>query len=310
MKKRKRIKTKKQEIIDYWINIEYESGLNFDWSEADTVCWRCGCERKLQRCHVIPDSLGGKDEPSNFVLLCSECHAEAPNVESTTFMWEWIKSFYNPFYNTFWQNRAMQEYERIYHKSFQDELIERNIKSKHAMHTFWNLKTGRTSYHFGHPYGNVSTITGNYKLHLDAFDAKYPNGKYLSDEKLQEELEFEKFTDSFCELAEKYNFSVWEGGTRNPYSLCMSAFFPTPQKHFGIAIKKKFNTYFMCLCNEPNPNNIPAKSFTINIGNNHKEILRKIENNLNMLINANGKQLDDTPYYFVVNPYWSKKNQK
>ena len=28
-----------------------------------------GCERNLQRCHIIPDSLGGKDEPANIVLV-------------------------------------------------------------------------------------------------------------------------------------------------------------------------------------------------------------------------------------------------
>lgn len=230
--KRKNIKTKIPEIIDYWIKFEDECDLNFDWSEADIMCWRCGCKRKLQKCHIIPYSLGGKDEPSNLVLLCNECHEEAPNVESSTFMWDWIKSFHNPFYDTFWQNRAFQEYERIYHKSFFEELIERNIITDHATLAFWKLKTGKTSYHFGHPYGNVSTITGKYKLYLDAFDDKYPSGKYLSDIKLKEEIEFESFTDSFCKLAEKYNFSVWEGATRNPYSLCMSSFFPMVRKFF------------------------------------------------------------------------------
>ena len=112
--KRKPIKTTKRNIIDYWIQYIDECGMNFDWAEADTICWRCGCERKLQRCHIIPDSLGGKDEPSNFVLLCAECHQEAPNVEDKQFMWDWIKSFYSPFYNTFWQTRAFEEYKRIY----------------------------------------------------------------------------------------------------------------------------------------------------------------------------------------------------
>lgn len=226
-KKRKAIKTKIKDIINYWIQFGEECGLNFDWSEADTICWRCGCERKLQRCHIIPDSLGGKDEPNNFVLLCSECHQEAPNVESNTFMWDWIKSYYSPFYNTFWHTRAMEEYERIYHKSFIDELESRNIITDHALSQFWNLKTGKTSFHFGHPYGNVSTIAGNYKLHLDVFDQKYPSGKYASNKCIALEKDFEYFLNSFCELATNYNFSVWEGSTRNPYSLCMSSFFPT-----------------------------------------------------------------------------------
>lgn len=307
--RRKNIKTTIPEIIDYWIKFEDECDLNFDWSEANIVCWRCGCKRKLYRCHIIPDSLGGKDEPSNLVLLCADCHEEAPNIESSTFMWDWIKSFRNPFYDTFWQNQAMQEYERIYHKSFLEELKERNILSNHSSLAFWNLKTGKTSYHFGHPYKNVSTITGKYKLHLDAFDAKYPTGKYLDDAKLQEELEFEDFTDSFCRLAEKYKFSVWEGGTRNRYSLCMSSFFPTCKKYLGICIKKKKTGYFMCFSNETNPNNVPISSFTTCMGNNHNEILYKIEGEIKKFIKENGKPNENIPYYFVADPYWRHKNR-
>lgn len=306
--KRKNIKTTIQEIIDYWINFEDECDLNFDWSEADTVCWRCGCKRKLQKCHIIPYSLGGKDEPSNLVLLCSECHQEAPNVESPTFMWDWIKSFHNTFYDTFWQKRALQEYERIYHKSFFEELNERNIITHHAISTFWKLKIGKISYHFGHPYGNVSTLVGRYKLRLDAFDAKYPSGKYLSDNKIKEEMEFEFFTHLFCSFAEKYNLCVWEGATRNPYSLCMSSFFPKVKKICGISIKKKKNAYFLCLCNEANPNNIPVSTYTIDLGNNYIDVLFRIENEIKHLIKTNGKPKKRTPYYFVVNSSWQDKN--
>lgn len=306
--KRANIKTTKQEIIDYWIEFEDECDLNFDWSEANIICWRCGCKRRLQRCHIIPYSLGGKDEPSNFVLLCNECHIEAPNVESSTFMWDWIKSYHNPFYDTFWQNRAFEEYERIYHKNFFEELEQRNIRTEHALSAFWKLHTGRTSYHFGHPYGNVSTITGNYKLHLDAFDAKYPNGKYLSDEKIEDEMDFELFTNSFCELATKYNFSVWEGGTKNPYSLCMSSYFPSVNSTFGISIKKKKGNYFLYISNDYNPNHISARSFNINLNNNHKEILCRIENEIKKLIEINGLPMERTPYYFVSNSFWRKKH--
>lgn len=306
--KRSNIKTTISEIIKYWIKYEDECELNFDWSEADKICWRCGNERKLQRCHIIPDSLGGKDEPNNFVLLCAACHEEAPNVESSTFMWDWIKSFHNPFYNTFWQNQALEEYERIYHKSFLKELEERNIISNHALFKFWNLKTGKTSYHFGKPYGNISTLTGNYKLHLEAFDQKYPSKKYCSNKKLLKDLEFEKFTNSFCALAEKYHFSVWEGRTKNPYSLCMSAIFPTTRKILGISIKKKNYNYFMYQCNESNPNNIPISSYTINIGNNHKKILNTIENIIEKIIKSNGKPDSNHSYYFVADPLWRHKN--
>jgi len=70
MGKREAIKTSIEEIVDYWKRHEDECGLSVDWAEAHERCWRCGCEKNLERCHIIPDSLGGKDEPSNLVLLC------------------------------------------------------------------------------------------------------------------------------------------------------------------------------------------------------------------------------------------------
>lgn len=308
--KRKPIKTKVQDIIDYWIKyINEDDRMNFDWAEADKVCWRCGCERRLQRCHIIPDSLGGKDEPSNFVLLCSECHQEAPNVESKQFMWDWIKSFYSPFYNTFWKDRAVEEYKRIYHKDFAEELKDRNIITDHAFDTFWNLKTGRTSFHFGHPYGNVATITGNYKMHLDAFDKKYPNGKYLSDDGIYLEKSFESLTNSICELANKYKFNVWEGATQNPYSLCISAFYPSSRKMAGISIRMLNNgNYQMCFTQESNPNRIPRKSYSIELGNNHNTILARLEKEIKNFNSLYGKVENRSNYYFVVDPYWRRKS--
>lgn len=70
MSKRKPIKTPPSEIVDYWAKRVDECELSVDWAEAESHCWRCGCKRTLERCHIIPDSMGGKDEPSNLVLLC------------------------------------------------------------------------------------------------------------------------------------------------------------------------------------------------------------------------------------------------
>jgi len=68
--------------------------LNFDWIDAMKVCWNCGKETKyIQRCHIIPKALGGSNiDPSNFVLLCDTCHREAPNINNSNCMWDWIKS--------------------------------------------------------------------------------------------------------------------------------------------------------------------------------------------------------------------------
>lgn len=100
-------KTTLKEIADYWVNHSNicETELNFDWADSYTHCWNCGHNKQwasnkkpsLEKCHIIPHSLGGKDIPSNYVLLCKDCHRLAPNTSNPNDMWEWIKSNYTPF---------------------------------------------------------------------------------------------------------------------------------------------------------------------------------------------------------------------
>ena len=66
------MKTTLEEAIDYWVKYQDESGLSVDWAEAKERCWRCGCERNLQRCHIVPYALGGKDEPSNMYCCVND----------------------------------------------------------------------------------------------------------------------------------------------------------------------------------------------------------------------------------------------
>ena len=121
MGKRKGIKTNIHEIVAYWSKHQDECGLSVDWAEAHERCWRCGCENKLERAHIIPDSIGGKDEPSNFVLLCKRCHADGPNVKDPEIMWDWIRAYGVPFYNTFWGILGRKEYQFIYGYSVPEE---------------------------------------------------------------------------------------------------------------------------------------------------------------------------------------------
>lgn len=128
------IKTKISEIADYWISvIPYdELDLNFDWSDCHFVCWNCGEDKskkdvngkksqpKLERCHIVPNALGGKDEPSNYVLLCADCHRESPDHIDPKYMWEWILSNKNnlTLYNTYKYNLADELYIKRKGKSF------------------------------------------------------------------------------------------------------------------------------------------------------------------------------------------------
>lgn len=54
--------------IDYQSNSDYKK----IWGN-DKI------KQKLQRSHIVPDALGGVDEPSNLFLLCSRCHELSPD---------------------------------------------------------------------------------------------------------------------------------------------------------------------------------------------------------------------------------------
>lgn len=79
-------------------------------AEAYTHCWRCGCEKNLQRCHI-----------------------DGPNVTDPEIMWDWIKAYSVPFYDTFWGILGAKEYRFIYKKSFTQEIFDILEKHKFRM---------------------------------------------------------------------------------------------------------------------------------------------------------------------------------
>jgi len=144
-----------EEIADYWGNHSDECGLSVDWIDAKSLCWRCAHKRKLQRCHIIPRALGGSEDPSNLVLLCAQCHSEAPNVNDSEFMWVWLRAHAADFYGTYWQNRGYREYEFIYGRvpfsSFDKSLM---LKIKLALKRLFK----DTSTHWGQGKVNPATL--------------------------------------------------------------------------------------------------------------------------------------------------------
>lgn len=106
------IRTTIPEIVDYWAKHTGECGLSVDFAEAHERCWRCGCQRSLERCHIVPASLGGEDTPSNFVILCKRCHLDNPNVADPEVMWDWLRAYGVPFYDTFWWVNGIEEYKK------------------------------------------------------------------------------------------------------------------------------------------------------------------------------------------------------
>lgn len=131
---RRQDKTTQKQIADYWIenNNICETELNFDWSDAHTHCWNCGDNKyrkskktaSLERCHIIPNALNGQDIPSNYVLMCKECHAQAPNVSNDKDLWNWIKSNYIPFsfYGTYKIRKALVMFKEKEGYSFFDKV--------------------------------------------------------------------------------------------------------------------------------------------------------------------------------------------
>jgi hypothetical protein len=99
-------------ILDYWYTKERLHEAKYFIDLGEPTCWACGqgwngrydvvgatfaqCVKAwerapLQRCHIVPRTLGGATEPSNFVLMCLECHDRAPNTTSREVFFAWFK---------------------------------------------------------------------------------------------------------------------------------------------------------------------------------------------------------------------------
>jgi hypothetical protein len=146
-----------QKIVDYWADNQSECGLSIDWAEAHKLCWRCAHKRQLQRCHIIPRSLGGPENPSNLVLLCAQCRSEAPNVDDSNFMWVWLRAHAVEFYGTYWYERGFKEYEYIFGKKPFSEVENPEIfmpEIQLAMKTY----ISKTSTHWGQGKINPATV--------------------------------------------------------------------------------------------------------------------------------------------------------
>ena len=74
----------------------------FCWPDAECAYWAADKECKhddpithwnksgLEKCHVVPLYLGGIDDPSNIVLLCSRCHDKQPDDKDPQVTYEWM----------------------------------------------------------------------------------------------------------------------------------------------------------------------------------------------------------------------------
>jgi hypothetical protein len=103
----------KAEIFDYWKERLPALGFFIDWGEPSCFACRfhygtkydikrsdagwhkifeCWNSIPLQRCHIVPRSLGGTDEVANLFLMCRECHDLAPNTSFPEIFFEWARA--------------------------------------------------------------------------------------------------------------------------------------------------------------------------------------------------------------------------
>ncbi|MCY9578743.1 HNH endonuclease [Paenibacillus alvei] len=127
-------------------------------------------ENSLERCHIVPEALGGKDEASNLILLCHRCHLENPNIADKDIMWDWLRAYSTSFYDTFWLKQGMKEYEFIYGKSVEQELEDRSIIDVSKFNRIVGEQLLNTTYHFGKPYLNSATLAGVFRISLKKYE--------------------------------------------------------------------------------------------------------------------------------------------
>lgn len=115
----------KQAIIDEQQKHISELDMGCDWDEAHLRCWCCGKKGELQRCHMTPASLGGSDNPGNFLLMCAGCHAESPDV-SKEVMLAWLKREHSQLHGDRFIRRAWREFNTVF------EIDEESIDDESA----------------------------------------------------------------------------------------------------------------------------------------------------------------------------------
>ena len=135
MGKRKSMPSKKK-IKNYWCD-KLNSFESFDQIKEDPFlckmasvdfgepsCWACGYypnsdrqakkSKFLERCHIVPDMLGGSNSPDNFLLLCKECHIESPDTKNPKWMKKWFVQKKNFFIGEYERTATLTKEEMKY----------------------------------------------------------------------------------------------------------------------------------------------------------------------------------------------------
>jgi HNH endonuclease len=85
-----RVSPPQRAAIWAWWSFQPENRFALDFRD-EFRCFACHeAGTPLERAHIVADCSGGAFDPSNFTLLCAECHREAPMTEDPEIMFRWI----------------------------------------------------------------------------------------------------------------------------------------------------------------------------------------------------------------------------
>lgn len=127
----------------------------------------------IECCHVIPHSLGGANNPLNFVLMCSDCHRKSPDIKDNTSIFKWMEGEYDK------RQKYHQEFiegMQVFFpeiKSGPDTWKKNLLMIGHVFSTrdskkFQKWFSKNTSFHFGEAY-KASTMVSALRKFIDKY---------------------------------------------------------------------------------------------------------------------------------------------
>ncbi len=107
---------------------------------------------RIERCHIVPHSLGGKDNPLNFVLLCVDCHRKSPDIKDEFSLFKWMEQEADK-RNDYWASFTdglKSQFPEISKKPIEKGMIAvHHIFKIRDSDDFLNWEAKNTSVHFG-----------------------------------------------------------------------------------------------------------------------------------------------------------------
>ncbi len=157
-------------------------------------CWACGCLEnyeemypgvgKIERCHIVPKSMGGSNDPFNLFLMCSRCHRRSPDTNDPNIMFAWMEQQYD---DKILSAKELEKNLLQYFPEINGDDKKKNgnnlLRLTECIYTkeFSEYYINNSSYHFGIK-NKVSTYVGLLRKYVDEkkieFTGEYTFPKY------------------------------------------------------------------------------------------------------------------------------------